>query len=231
PARRVRRPRLRARPRHRPPRREARQRAALGEARARDRLRRRQGGLELERHRGHAHLPRDGARYAGLYGPRAGRRRSQRGPPRRRVRRRRARLRAARGSAAVQRVVAPGHARRPGDGHAGPRDATPRHRAAGPVGLAAAALPFMLWTGAIERRRALAGGAGRATGPAGVQRWLTWRRALLSAASGFGLLGLVTATHAAMRQLGIGPVGTLVASGVLAPRGRLGLAGFENRPA
>src|SRR5205807_2199471 len=61
---------------------------------------------------------------------------------------------------------------------------------AGAVGLAAAALPFMLWTGAIERRRALAGGAGRATGPAGVQRWLTWRRALLSAASGFGLLGL-----------------------------------------
>src|SRR5438094_864646 len=102
---------------------------------------------------------------------------------------------------------------------------------AGAVGLAAAALPFMLWTGAIERRRALAGGAGRATGPAGVQRWLTWRRALLSAASGFGLLGLVTATHAAMRQLGIGPVGTLVARGVLAQRDRLVLADFETRTA
>src|SRR5207249_2744422 len=100
---------------------------------------------------------------------------------------------------------------------------------AGAVGLAAAALPFMLWTGAIERRRALAGGPGRAAVPAGVQRWLTWRRALLSAASGFGLLGLVTATHAAMRQLGIGPVGTLVASGVLAQRDRLVLADFENR--
>src|SRR5213079_1203084 len=72
---------------------------------------------------------------------------------------------------------------------------------AGAVGLAAAALPFMLWTGAIERRRARAG----------APHWLTWRRSLLSAASGFGLLGLVTATHAAMRQLGIGPVGTLVA--------------------
>src|SRR5437867_6206714 len=100
---------------------------------------------------------------------------------------------------------------------------------AGAVGLAAAALPFMLWTGAIERRRALAGGAGRAAAPAGVQRWLTWRRALLSAASGFGLLGLVTATHAAMRELGIGPVGTLVASGVLDVRDRLVLADFENR--
>jgi len=87
------------------------------------------------------------------------------------------------------------------------------------VGLAAAALPFMLWTGAIERRRARAG----------VPHWLTWRRSLLSAASGFGLLGLVTATHVAMRQLGIGPVGTLVASGVLAQRDRLVLADFENR--
>src|SRR5437762_4832267 len=90
---------------------------------------------------------------------------------------------------------------------------------AGAGGLAAAALPFMLWTGAIERRRARAG----------VPHWLTWRRALVSAGSGFGLLGLVTATHAAMRQLGIGPVGTLVASGVLAARDRLVLADFENR--
>ncbi len=90
---------------------------------------------------------------------------------------------------------------------------------AGAVGLAAAALPFMLWTGAVERRRARAG----------APHWLTWRRALVSAGSGFGLLGLVTATHAAMRQLGIGPMGTLVASGVLAERDRLVLADFENR--
>src|SRR5437764_2863100 len=90
---------------------------------------------------------------------------------------------------------------------------------AGAVALAAAALPFMLWTGAIERRRARAG----------APHWLTWRRALLSAASGFGLLGLVTATHAAMRQLGIGPVGTLMASGALVQRDRLVLADFENR--
>ena len=90
---------------------------------------------------------------------------------------------------------------------------------AGALGLAAAALPFMLWTGAVERRRARAG----------APHWLTWRRALVSAGSGFGLLGLVTATHAAMRQLGIGPMGTLVASGVLAERDRLVLADFENR--
>src|SRR6266436_2800758 len=100
---------------------------------------------------------------------------------------------------------------------------------AGAVGLAAAGLPIILWTGVIERRRALANSTGRAAVPAGVQRWVTWRRALLSSAAAFGLLGLGTAVYMAMRLLGIGPVGTLVASGVLAERDRLVLADFENR--
>ncbi len=99
------------------------------------------------------------------------------------------------------------------------------------VGLAAAGLPIMLWTGVIERRRALANSTGRAAVPAGVQRWFTWRRALLGGAAGFGLLGLGTAVYMAMRLFGIGPVGTLVASGVLAQRDRLVLADFENRTA
>src|SRR5882762_9316766 len=100
---------------------------------------------------------------------------------------------------------------------------------AGAVGLAAAGLPVILWTGVIERRRAIAGSTGRAAVPAGVQRWFTWRRALLSGAAAFGLLGLGTAVYMAMRLLGIGPVGTLVASGVLGERDRLVLADFENR--
>src|SRR2546421_900708 len=102
---------------------------------------------------------------------------------------------------------------------------------AGAVGRAAGGLPIVLWTGVVERRRALAGSIGRAAVPAGVQRWFTWRRALLSGAAGFGLLGLGTAVYMAMRLLGIGPVGTLVASGVLAQRDRLVLADFENRTA
>jgi serine/threonine-protein kinase len=100
---------------------------------------------------------------------------------------------------------------------------------AGAVGLAAAGLPIILWTGVIERRRAIAGSTGRAAVPAGVQRWFTWRRALLGGAAGFGLLGIGTAVYMAMRLLGIGPVGTLVASGVLGERDRLVLADFENR--
>src|SRR2546425_1508873 len=93
------------------------------------------------------------------------------------------------------------------------------------IGLLAVGLPIMVTTGLVERRRALAGSAG----PAGGAHWLTWRRAFLSGAAGFGLLGLGTAVYMAMRLLGIGPVGTLVASGVLAQRDRLVLAGFENR--
>src|SRR6184192_763619 len=102
---------------------------------------------------------------------------------------------------------------------------------AGAVGLAAAGLPVVLWTGVIERRRALACTTGRSAAGAGVHRWFTWRRALVSGATAFGLLGLGTAVYMAMRLLGIGPVGTLVASGVLTQRDRLVLADFENRTA
>ncbi|HEU5259783.1 MAG TPA: protein kinase [Gemmatimonadales bacterium] len=102
---------------------------------------------------------------------------------------------------------------------------------AGTVGLLAAGLPIMLWTGIIERRRALARSTGGAAAPAGVQRWVTWRRALMGGATAFGLLGLGTAGYTAMRLLGIGPVGTLVASGVLEARDRLVMADFENRTA
>src|SRR5207253_1955425 len=45
----------------------------------------------------------------------------------------------------------------------------------------------------------------------------------------FAALGLGAGGYAAMRVLGIGPVGTLVASGVLEKRDRLVLADFENR--
>ena len=103
---------------------------------------------------------------------------------------------------------------------------------AGAVAVAAAGFPVFLWTGVLERRRALARHSGRSPAAAaggGVHHWFTWRRTLLSGAGAFGLLGLGTAVYMAMRLLGIGPVGTLVASGVLAERDRLVLADFENR--
>ena len=103
----------------------------------------------------------------------------------------------------------------------------------GAVGLLAVGLPIMLMTGLHERRRAVARTTGlhlpgRADGAGG---WLTWRKALMGGALAFLALAVVAAGYTAMRVLGIGPVGTLVASGVLKDREPLVLADFENRSA
>jgi tetratricopeptide (TPR) repeat protein len=96
-----------------------------------------------------------------------------------------------------------------------------------------AGLPIMLVTGLHERERALARTTGlQVTTPAGAAgRWFTWRKALTGGGLAFTGLALVAAAYMAMRLLGIGPVGTLVASGVLKDREPLVLADFENRSA
>jgi tetratricopeptide (TPR) repeat protein len=103
----------------------------------------------------------------------------------------------------------------------------------GAVVLLLVGLPIMLVTGYIERRRALARASGRAvTTPAGgLHGWLTWRKAVRGGVLAFAGLGLATVAYTAMRLLGIGPVGTLVASGRLSERDRLIVADFENRTA
>jgi eukaryotic-like serine/threonine-protein kinase len=104
--------------------------------------------------------------------------------------------------------------------------------------LLAAGLPITVLTGLNERRRALAhttgtagggGGGDAGSGAGGLHAWLTWRKALTGGAAAFIALGLAAAVYSGMRALGIGPVGTLVASGVLEKRGKLVLADFENR--
>ncbi len=62
----------------------------------------------------------------------------------------------------------------------------------------------------------------------GHHRLFTWRIALLGGGVAFALLGVVTAGYMAMRTLGIGPAGTLVAKGVLEEREELVLADFES---
>src|SRR5947208_3647776 len=101
----------------------------------------------------------------------------------------------------------------------------------GAIGLLVAGLPIMVLTGLIERRRALARTTGHMTPPptGGLHGWLTWRKAVAGGVAAFAALGLGAAGYSAMRLLGIGPVGTLVASGVLEKRDRLVLADFENR--
>src|SRR3989442_1310431 len=101
----------------------------------------------------------------------------------------------------------------------------------GAIGLLVAGLPIMVVTGLIERRRALARTTGHMTPPpaGGLRGWLTWRKAVAGGVAAFAALGFGAAGYSAMRLLGIGPMGTLVASGVLEKRDRLVLADFENR--
>jgi len=92
-----------------------------------------------------------------------------------------------------------------------------------------AGFPIMLMAGIQERRRALERTSGLTVPtPAGLAPWASWRRALIGGGLAFAGLGVLAAGYTAMRLLGIGPVGTLVASGVLEQREPLMLADFEN---
>jgi tetratricopeptide (TPR) repeat protein len=60
------------------------------------------------------------------------------------------------------------------------------------------------------------------------RRWLTWRRVTLGSVVAFAVLGVAVTGYTLMRSLGIGPVGSLVAKGVIDERERVILADFEN---
>ncbi|UCC72134.1 MAG: hypothetical protein JSV86_17465 [Gemmatimonadota bacterium] len=58
--------------------------------------------------------------------------------------------------------------------------------------------------------------------------WLNWRNAVLGFVGAFAVWGLIVTGYMGMRALGIGPVGSLVAAGVLDEREHLIVADFEN---
>jgi tetratricopeptide (TPR) repeat protein len=60
------------------------------------------------------------------------------------------------------------------------------------------------------------------------KHWLTWRKAIVGFVAAFAVWGLVVAVFMTMRAFGIGPVGSLVAAGVIEERERIILADFEN---
>ncbi len=86
--------------------------------------------------------------------------------------------------------------------------------------------------GADPAGTAVPTGAGDPTGvdpyPGTRHRLFTWRNATLGGVGAFALLGLVTAGWMAMRTLGIGPAGTLVAKGLIEEGERVMLADFDN---
>ncbi len=101
------------------------------------------------------------------------------------------------------------------------------------LALLAIGLPIMVVTGLIERRRAAvkATGMWSASGETGMQRMLTWKKATRGGYLAFGGLAAAAVIYTAMRLLGIGPVGTLVASGKLAAKDKLLVADFVNKAA
>src|SRR3989337_526636 len=100
----------------------------------------------------------------------------------------------------------------------------------GAIGLLVVGLPIMLLTGRRERQRAMATMTGvRVTTPVGLERHFTWRKAILGGGLALAGLAVVAGGYMAIRLLGIGPVGTLVASGVLDQRGPLIVAGIAGR--
>jgi len=76
------------------------------------------------------------------------------------------------------------------------------------------------------------GGAGPAGSPARdaglIHRLFTWRNAILGGVAAFALLGFAVAVYFTMWATGVGPVGSLVAQGVLEERDRVVLADFGN---
>ncbi len=58
--------------------------------------------------------------------------------------------------------------------------------------------------------------------------WLSWRKAVVGGALVLAVWGLVVAAYMVTRALGIGPVGSLVAAGVIDERERVIIAEFEN---
>jgi tetratricopeptide (TPR) repeat protein/tRNA A-37 threonylcarbamoyl transferase component Bud32/TolB-like protein len=88
------------------------------------------------------------------------------------------------------------------------------------VALVLIGLPVVLTTSRVERSR---------VPEARPHPVFTWRRAIGGGALAFGVLAVVVAGYMAMRILGIGPAGTLVASGRLDAHPRILLADFTDR--
>ena len=92
-------------------------------------------------------------------------------------------------------------------------------------------LPVMLYTGRLERQRAIqrATGAFRYEPEPAHQQLFTWRRAFIGGALALGMMVLLASGFAVSRALGVGPGSTLLSSGRLKDTDRIVLATFTNR--
>ncbi len=99
----------------------------------------------------------------------------------------------------------------------------------GAIGLLAVGFPIVLLTGHREKQRAFATMTGMSMAtPVGLERHFTWRKAIIGGGLAFVGLAVVAGVYMTMRVMGIGPVGTLVASGVLAEQSAILITEFQN---
>lgn len=63
----------------------------------------------------------------------------------------------------------------------------------------------------------------------GPGHWLTWRRTVVAGAGSFGVLVLAVGTFMGMRAFGIGPLGSLLAAGVIEHSERILLSDFQSQ--
>jgi eukaryotic-like serine/threonine-protein kinase len=89
-------------------------------------------------------------------------------------------------------------------------------------------LPIIIATALLHRGGMASPRSRRLVSGRAPWRWLTWRRAISGGVVAFSSLGIAVGGYMAMRALGVGPVGTLLASGVLSDRERVLLAGFQS---
>ena len=93
----------------------------------------------------------------------------------------------------------------------------------GAMALLLLGLPIMIATGLMQSGHAP---ARQLLAPVG--HWLTWRRAVMGGVLAFAGLGIAVTGHVVTRALGIGPLGSLVAAGVIDPRERIIIADVAN---
>ncbi len=100
----------------------------------------------------------------------------------------------------------------------------------GALGCMLLGLPVLLYTGRLERQRAIlkATGAFRYEPEPAHQQFFTWRRALWGGAFALGALLLATVAFGVSRHFGVGPGATLLSAGTLGSQDRLVLADFSN---
>jgi DNA-binding SARP family transcriptional activator len=89
-------------------------------------------------------------------------------------------------------------------------------------------LPIVVATALAQNSSGTAASTGKRLG-IGRGGNLTWRNATLAVVGAFALLGVAVSGYMAMRGMGIGPLGSWVAKGMIDPRDRIVLADFENR--